>query len=392
MDPTMFLLELLESKECKEIEYKRLAIRMYMGIYYSHKPKIGRIDSFMIPFVMKIKYGLEQRKVNIDELVSCMLDSDTSGCTYFALTTWFKYKEGLSFEKICSLISKHKVITPYIDSVDVDSLALIVANYIFDNLTSRKLDIESIVKHELFSYKTKYGLTKVNGAEFKMDGLIFDNKGYYYNIFTNKTLLNQNDLIPGFVKLIYDYAGDCDILYRLDERLSMPASEYDDYTGLTHAKYRGPQFNFHSLSFNNTKTITVHFDSNTNDKLLLVVKKDFDTTKNEDFLHIELEALPNKKSSKGYQITTFLHGMYYPQKDIFTHIDYTKNQYTADEYILKFSDSNNGVPIDHYTKTKELHYKIWCIENGCFSKELWYKLMAISLEPKYKTLLDEMLN
>ena len=26
-------------------------------------------------------------------------------------------------------------------------------------------------------------------------------------------------------------------------------------------------------------------------------------------------------------ITTFLHGMYYPEDDVFTHIDYTKNQY-----------------------------------------------------------------
>lgn len=42
-----------------------------------------------------------------------------------------------------------------------------------------------------------------------------------------------------------------------------------------------------------------------------------------DFWHIELETLPYRDTaSKGkYCITTFLHGMYYPEDDCFTHID-----------------------------------------------------------------------
>ena len=70
---------------------------------------------------------------------------------------------------------------------------------------------------------------------------------------------------------------------------------------------------------------TNHIDENTADKLLLVVKKKVDNNSKKDFWHIELETLPYRDTaSKGkYCITTFLHGMYYPEDDYFTHIDCT---------------------------------------------------------------------
>ena len=82
----------------------------------------------------------------------------------------------------------------------------------------------------------------------------------------------------------------------------------------------------------------------------------------------------------------------YPQREIFTHIDYTKNQYSADEYQQKYADSIDGMPIDRYTSCRDWHYKIWCIENGEFSKETWYKLMIVSLPRIYQNLLNEILN
>ncbi|MBR2465233.1 MAG: hypothetical protein IKB41_07410 [Clostridia bacterium] len=123
----------------------------------------------------------------------------------------------------------------------------------------------------------------------------------------------------------------------------------------------------------------------------MVIKQDVDQTTGENFLHIEIETLPHKNSVSACVITTFLHGMYYPQTDIFTHIDYTKDQYDGDVYLQKYSDSQNGLPIDQYTATRELHYKIWCIENGKFTKETWYKLMIISLPELYQKLLNEIL-
>lgn len=171
----------------------------------------------------------------------------------------------------------------------------------------------------------------------------------------------------------------------------MPEQECRDYSGVAFAKFYGPQFRFEGTAFRAPKTIIVHIDENTLDKLLMVVKTCVDSNTGEDFWHIEIETLPHQSTYSEIIITTFLHGMYYPQKGTFSHIDYTKNQYSHELYSQKYTDSQNGKPIDQYTEHRDLHYKIWCIENGDFSKETWYKLMLISLPTIYQNLLNEML-
>ena len=61
------------------------------------------------------------------------------------------------------------------------------------------------------------------------------------------------------------------------------------------------------------------------------------------------------------------------------------------EYIKKYSECEPDTPVDLHTKSNELHYKIWCIENGRYTKEVWYNLMTVTLNEKYRTLLDEIL-
>lgn len=284
-----------------------------------------------------------------------------------------------------------KIITPYVEEVNIDTFALIVISFIFDNLCPKIIDIAQIVKEEIFAYQTnQYGLTRVNGAVFKKDGLIFDGKGYYYNYFTNKAILNPLDSMAGFAKIIQEDAGTCDILYRIDERLSMPEAEYYDYTGVAFAKFYGPQFRFERGNIKALKTVIVHINDTTLDKLLMVIKKRVDH-KEKEFWHIEIETLPYKRTDEKNVVTTFLHGMYYPEREIFTHIDYTKNQYSGDEYLQKYTDSQDGRPVDQYTSCKDLHYKIWCIENGEFTKKTWYKLMIVSLPKEYQDLLNEIL-
>jgi len=392
MDPLLFLVEMSESEECQKIMYKRLAIKMLIGLYYAMKPERGSIDPFMIPFRDFIKRQIEEYDINADELLKYMIENDQSSCSLFLANTLFTPKEGLSPSEFMSSITVNKVLTPYVDIVDMDVLALIVVSFVFDNLSENKIDIREIVGTEEFLYPTnQYGLSKVNGAVFKRDGLIFDGKGYFYNYFTNKTLLSPYDKMVGFARIINEEAGNCDILYRIDERLSVPESEFYDYTGVSFAKYRGPNFDFTISNLDGPKTIIVHIDENTSDKLLMVIKQDFDQNINEAFWHIEIETLPYRETSNGYVITTFLHGMYYPHRSIFSHIDYTKNQYSGTVYSQKYADSQNGIPIDQYTESRSLHYKIWCIENGEFSKETWYRLMIVSLPEKYQKLLNEML-
>lgn len=392
MEAELFLLEMAECEECKKVMYKRMAIRESMGYFYSKIRKIGYVDPFTIPFRNYVKNQIESDNVDIDELLKYMISDGYSWALYFA-TTMFAPKKELQSMDYCSAIARNGGLTQYVDEVDMDTFSLIVVAFVLDNFYPRTMDISEIVKEEVFNYSTnQYRLTKVNGAVFKRDGLIYDGKGYYYNYFTNKTMLLPVDSMIGFAKIIQEETEKCDILYRLDERLSVPECDYFDYTGVEFAKFYGPQFEFDGRNLEADKTIIVHIDETTQDKLLMVIKKRIDQNTNVDFWHIEIETLPYYENRMCPVITTFLHGMYYPQNEIFTHIDYTKNQYSADEYQQKYADSIDGMPIDHYTSCRDWHYKIWCIENGEFSKETWYKLMIVSLPRIYQNLLNEILN
>lgn len=392
MTPEDFLLEMAEREECQSVMYKRMSIHMHIGLYNSRRDNIYQIDSWMIPLAKIIKNQLEQKVVDIDDLLKYMIENDETNCALAAATTWFKPKEGISFGAYASHIERDKIISPFVENIDLAVFSTIVVSFIFDYFRPTTMDISEIVKNEIFTHPTNpYRLTKVNGATFKKDGLIFEGKGYYYNYFTNRTIINPLDSTVGFAKIIQDEAGDCDILYRLDDRLSMPEQEYQDYTGVSFAKFYGPQFRFEASAFSAPKTIIVHMDEKTLDKLLMVVKPCVDSKTGEDFWHVEIETLPYCTTCNKNIITTFLHGMYYPEKGIFSHIDYTKNQYSQSLYIQKYTGSRTGIPVDQYTEYRDLHYKIWCIENGTFSKKTWYKLMIVSLPEVYQGLLDEIL-
>lgn len=68
-----------------------------------------------------------------------------------------------------------------------------------------------------------------------------------------------------------------------------------------------------------------------------------------------------------------------------------KELFAYELYKQKYEESQDGVSIDAYTESDEQHYKIWCVENGYFSKETWYKLMMVSLEEEYQKLLNELI-
>lgn len=176
------------------------------------------------------------------------------------------------------------------------------------------------------------GLSVVNGVVFHNDYFVFENKAYLYNILTNIIPVSFGDVMPGFARVISEQREVGNILLRLDDRLALPEEQAISYSTLNFEKYRGPQFHFKDTLLKTSKTISVHFNGKTMDKLLMVVKQKFDEKENKSFWHIELETLPyrNRESKGKYCITTFLHGMYYPDEDIFTHIDYTKNQYDID--------------------------------------------------------------
>ena len=376
-----FLLDITETAEYKRIEYLIFSIRMN----YLHYMAISRIVKFEIPKYLENLIGIVIDKFNESgistvDMLQYMLDNDINNWIhYYAYTFIIPVAKGEENEAVNDLSELY---------------AFVLTGYILDTFREKRIDIKNLVEGQVLAHKTnQYDLTVVDGVEFKRDYFVFEGKAYLYSILTNTNTMRFGDTMPAFARIITEQVKDGNILLRLDERLALPINQAISYSTLNFEKYRGPQFHFKDSILKNPKTITIHIDENTADKLLLVVKKKVDNNSKKDFWHIELETLPYRyTASKGkYCITTFLHGMYYPEDDCFTHIDCTKNQYEMSEYIKKYSECEPDIPVDLHTKSNELHYKIWCIENGRYTREVWYNLMTASLNEKYRNLLDEIL-
>lgn len=376
-----FLLDITETAEYKRIEYLIFSIRMN----YLHYMAISRIVKFEIPKYLENLIGIVIDKFNESgistvDMLQYMLDNDINNWIhYYAYTFIIPVAKGEENEAVNDLSELY---------------AFVLTGYILDTFREKRIDIKNLVEGQVLTHKTnQYDLTVVDGVEFKRDYFVFEGKAYLYSILTNTNTMRFGDTMPAFARIITEQVKDGNILLRLDERLALPINQATSYSTLNFEKYRGPQFHFKDSILKNPKTITIHIDENTADKLLLVVKRKVDNNSKKDFWHIELETLPYRDTAlKGkYCITTFLHGMYYPEDDCFTHIDCTKNQYEMSEYIKKYSECEPDIPVDLHTKSNELHYKIWCIENGRYTREVWYNLMTASLNEKYRTLLDEIL-
>lgn len=376
-----FLLDITETAEYKSIKYLIFSIRMN----YLHYMAISRIVKFEIPKYLENLIGIVIDKFNESgistvDMLQYMLDNEINNWIhYYAYTFIIPVAKGEKNEAVNDLSELY---------------AFVLTGYILDTFREKRIDIKNLIEGQVLSHKTnQYDLTVVDGVEFKRDYFVFEGKAYLYSILTNTNTMQFGDTMPAFARIITEQVKDGNILLSLDERLALPINQAISYSTLNFEKYRGPQFHFKDSILKNPKTITIHIDENTADKLLLVIKKKVDNNSKKDFWHIELETLPYRDTaSKGkYCITTFLHGMYYPEDDCFTHIDCTKNQYEMSEYIKKYSECEPDIPVDLHTKSNELHYKIWCIENGRYTREVWYNLMTASLNEKYRTLLDEIL-
>lgn len=383
--------ELLNSNEYKEIEYKCLTIRKdtYFYLYYSPNQN-KELEKWMQPFFKLILDKIEKENTDYNSLIYYMLDRDrTQGITYLIFTLLNKNMI-INIQKLANNIAARCNLVDLLVDVDKNDIAFMLLIYILDNILSENKDFDWILKNEKFIYeRNSYNLTKINGCCFKKDGVLFDGKVYLYNLFLDKICINQFDSMPGFAKIITEEVKDGDILYRIDENLAIPEEYYHNYTGVKFAKYRGPNFDFKKEGLQDLKTITVHINEKTLDKLMLVIKTAYDEKTKEEFWHVEIETLPYIKNNIKYVYTSFLHGMYFPKKNKFTHIDLAKNRYSYDIYVEKYNDANGNIKIDQYTNNKNEHYKLWCIENGEYSIMTWKKLILASLNEEYAELFRE---
>ncbi len=377
-----FLMSITETKEYKDVEYIIFSIRKYYLNYLTLlRTKHFPIPQYLIPLVSIVSKRFSISGIPVSEMIEYMVNNDINNWVYYYVNVFLFPTLGKNNQEDDIIRNRG------------DFFWLILTSYILDLFRDKRTDIQKIIEGEKLIHRTnQYGLSIVNGVIFERDYFIYENKAYLYNILTNTSVIDFADTMPGFARIISENKCSGNILLRLDERLALPLEQAISYSTLNCEKFYGPQFHFNDTNFSNAKTVIIHIDEQTSNKLLMVVKKDFDQNRNEHFLHIEIETLPYVDRNKNTTncITTFLHGMYYPQGDFFTHIDYASNQYNFCDYIKKYSEEDINVPPTYYT-SKKLHYKIWCIENGEYTREVWYKLMMASLNKEYQNLLNEIL-
>ena len=373
-----FIFEIIDTTEYRNVEYLIFSVRTeFLSFMSSLRSKQYEVPAFLVPLVEKVIDVFNLSGISSNDMLQYMLQNDVNNWIYYYASAFI----------IPVAQGKENIFVPDLS----DLFGFVMTGYILDVFKETKIDIESITQGEILLHKTnQYGLSVVNGVNYSNDYFVFEDKAYLYNILTNTEPLRFGDSMPGFARIICDEVDDGDIMLRLDERLALPKDQAISYSTLRFEKYHGPQFHFNNTLLKDLKTTTVHIDSTTLDKLLLVVKQDYDQVVGKELWHIEIETLPHFQGCniQDHRITTFLHGMYYPEDDLFTHIDCARNQYDGESYERKYNEKDSA---DLHTKTRALHYKIWCIEQGHYSREIWYKLMVVSLDERYCKLLDEML-
>ena len=194
------------------------------------------------------------------------------------------------------------------------------------------------------------------------------------------------------MQIILDIQPSVKIYMRCDENLAVPYSKKVSTASWDFQKWRGITLNFENISRQLTsgKEVIVHFDPETGHKILVYVKKDTDEN-GVDFYHLNVEQLWNPTilmSDEDVIITNFIHGKYYPSFKVFSHIDFSVNQYRANIFTVKYDDAValTGIPIDQYG---EKHYKIWCIEGDSLRPEVWAELVCATLDAPFRSIFME---
>lgn len=359
--------------------------------------KWSGVPIFLKSICQQIRNLIEESKLSQGEIIQYIANSQDNPSYFFVSQSILLYGTSQKLSEIERYnIADRALEFPANITIDLEILTCAVACFVLDGNRYSDWDFLTIINEEQFAYQINdYKLTKVFDVDFNQDGFVFDGKYYLYNRFIDRQPIEFLDKMPAVFNIMTNSIDleMADFYLRLDERLSVPLEEANISHSLEFEKFRGTSFRFSNTKLDKMKNITVHYNPETYDKLLMVIKKDYDEIDNQEFWHIEVEQLPfvDRTESRGNIKTIFVHGKYYPLKKAFTHVDFTINQYPFEEYCEKQDDhTNKKIQIDYYT-TKECHYKIWCIENTDISEEIWYKLTSVSLPTTYRSLFEEIL-
>lgn len=243
---------------------------------------------------------------------------------------------------------------------------------------------------QLNNNRDKYDLTNVSSATFERQGFCINNTYYLYNIFFDTSIGEAGALVPQAIN-IFRSIKNVEIYMRCDQTLAVPASEKVCTASWDMQKWRGITLDIGNIEsfICSTKETIVHYDPESMNKLLILVKPE--STNGVKFYQITVEELWNPESANSamnYMLTNCIHGCYYPVNQSFDHVDFSVNQYNLPLYSKKYQDAvaTTTVPIDQYG---ESHYKVWCIKSPMIPKDNWAQLVICTLSEPFRRLFAE---
>ena len=165
-----FFSAITETEEYKSVKYLMFSIRKKKLDYFRSfrsEDNIFKIPPFLQSLVERVGKMLQEKQISGDDVLNYMEQNDDYG--------WVRYYD---------MVFIHRPGVIETRQVDAEFLFLIVTGFALDEFENQRIDINEMLDDENFIYETnQYGLTPVNGVEFKVDSFIFDGKAYLYNIF-----------------------------------------------------------------------------------------------------------------------------------------------------------------------------------------------------------------
>lgn len=188
---------------------------------------------------------------------------------------------------------------------------------------------------------------------------------------------------------IFSLLPDIRVYMRCDELLMVSENKLLSTATVDSQRFRGIKIIFENIEdLVQGREVIVHYNPETLNKLLLVVR--MDEEKDVPFYHVMIEELWHPEKIKDDIVTTtYIHAKYVPAKKAFIHIDFSINQYNIEMYTLKYKDTTNDMHISIDEEADD-HYKIWCIEGDNIDSKIWSALVSATLDMPFRELFLEM--
>lgn len=357
------------------------------GIWHLYAHYENEIPEFAVKMVNKAISIWDECDVELQELLEMCFNGDF----WYAGFQLLKQKEGTHYDAtiLWTVINNHLQFADYFELYNLDEILCAFVFYLIEEKMVQISSISEIKSHEkLKAGHNKYGLSCVTDAKFLRQGFVLEDEYYLYTLFLDNSIGSSFSETPLTIE-IFNLIPDIKIYMRCDELLMVPENRLLSTATADFQNFRGIKLLFENIEdLVQGREIIVHYNPDTLNKLLLVVRKDEEN--NVPFYHVMIEELWNPEKVKDdIATTTYIHAKYLPNKKTFIHIDFSINQYSIEKYVLKYNDTTNDKHISIDEEADD-HYKIWCIEGDNIDSRMWSVLVSATLDMPFRELFLEM--